>query len=832
MAERYKHLFLDDRFGKNITFRSVNYGPQKRLPQRDRKAHGEKLLKQLDKIWKEVREKKAVALVAKEGLYLEIESLPEYLLELKRLEDRRAKFKLLNVRKEEDKELALIFIPTGKEQIFLRKIDQYIKETLKSGAPRNEELVSTIENIRLAVVESFWRDKKELLPNEEKVWCEVWLWVEEETKKVTIEKFKELLSNLEIEFKDEVLYFPETVVLLTKCNRKDLEELIEASPHIAEFRRAKETPRFFIAELTRAEQAEWIEDLLNRLEVSEDDTIAVTVLDTGVNNGHPLLAPVLKDKDCHTYHPSWEKHDHEGHGTLTCGIAAYGDLQDALESGLPIKIHHRLESVKILPPEGKNDPRLYGAITIQAVLRAEIQAPHRKRIICMPVTSDEKNISGEGSKGEPSSWSGAIDQIASGYINQDTPKSEQEAPKLFIISAGNVEGEEYWKIYPDGNIAYSIEDPGQAWNAITVGAFTEKYLITEENLRGYTPLAPPGGLSPFNSSSLTWDHKRWPIKPEIVLEGGNLAKGPDGLFTTCDDLSLLSTHHDYERTENFWPHLGTSAATALAAWMVAQIQATYPEIWPETVRALLIHSAEWTEEMKQQFLKGTAKKYYAILLRTCGYGVPNLERAIYSFKNALTLVIQDELQPFERSDSGALRSKEMRIYELPWPREVLESLGETPVTLSVTLSYFIEPSPGQKGWRHRYRYPSHGLRFDINTPTEDRDTFVKRLNKAAREEEENRSFDSGSDRWIIGKNNRSLGSIHSDIWEGTAVELAACNLIGVYPVSGWWKERPWLKRYNKKVRYALIVSLRTPSEEVDLYTPVAVKIGVPIEVEV
>ena len=449
----------------------------------------------------------------------------------------------------------------------------------------------------------------------------------------------------------------------------------------------------------------------------------------------------------------------------------------------------------------------------------------------MPVTSDEKNISGEGNKGEPSSWSGAVDQITSGYINQDTSEPEQNEPKLFIVSAGNAESKEYWKIYPNGNLAYSIEDPGQAWNAITVGAFTEKHLITEEELKDYTSLAPPGGLSPFSSSSRAWDHKRWPIKPEIVLEGGNLAKGPDGFLTTCDDLSLLSTHHDYQKNY-FWPHHGTSAAAALAAWMAAQIQAAYPAIWPETVRALLIHSAEWTEEMKRQFLKGNTKTHYASLLRICGYGVPNLERAIYSFKNALTLVIQDELQPFERSDSGACRSKEMRIYELPWPREVLESLGETPVTLKVTLSYFIEPSPGQKGWRHRYRYSSHGLRFDINTPGEDRETFIKRLNAAAREEEEDKNFDSGSDRWLIGKNNRSLGSIHLDIWEGTAADLATCNLIGVYPVSGWWKERPWLKRYNKKVRYALIVSLRTPSKEVDLYTPVAVKIGVPVEVAV
>jgi len=603
-----------------------------------------------------------------------------------------------------------------------------------------------------------------------------------------------------------------------------LKELLESSSNIAEFRRANETPRFFIAELRRNEQAEWIEELLNRLEISKDDTVAVTILDTGVNNGHPLLSPILDDQDCHTCDPSWGKHDHLGHGTLTCGIAAFGDLQKVLESRLPVKIHHRLESVKILPPKGRNNPELYGAITIQAVLRAEIRAPHRKRIICMPITSDGKHI------GEPSSWSGAIDQIASGYIIQDTPNPEQDEARLFIVSAGNVR-EKYWKDYPEGNKLYSVEDPGQAWNAVTVGAFTEKYLITEDNLNSFNPVAPRGGLSPFSSTSFLWDRNRWPIKPEIVLEGGNLAKEESSNFlTVCDDLSLLSTNHDFQKNY-FCPHNGTSAAAALAAWMAAQIQATYPEIWPETARALLIHSAEWTEKMKEHFLQGKNKRNYADLLRICGYGVPNLEKALYSFGNALTLIIQNEIQPFERKESGECKIKEMHIYELPWPKEVLESLGETPVTLRVTLSYFIEPSPGQKGWRYRYRYASHGLRFDINTPYEDRKTFIKRLNAAAREKED-KNFDGGSDRWLIGKKNRNLGSIHSDIWEGIAAELATCNLIGVFPVSGWWKERPWLNRCNRKTRYALIVSLYTPREEVDLYTSVLNKVKVSQKIEV
>jgi hypothetical protein len=111
--------------------------------------------------------------------------------------------------------------------------------------------------------------------------------------------------------------------------------------------------------------------------------------------------------------------------------------------------------------------------------------------------------------------------------------------------------------------------------------------------------------------------------------------------------------------------------------------------------------------------------------------------------------------------------------------------------------------------------------------------FIKRLNKAARDEGEGRpDTNSGSERWLIGSNSRDTGSVHSDIWKGTAADIATCNLIGVYPVIGWWRERAWLSRWDRKARYSLIVSLYTPDENIDIYTPVAVQLGIPVEVKV
>ena len=92
------------------------------------------------------------------------------------------------------------------------------------------------------------------------------------------------------------------------------------------------------------------------------------------------------------------------------------------------------------------------------------------------------------------------------------------------------------------------------------------------------------------------------------------------------------------------------------------------------------------------------------------------------------------------------------------------SLGEQKVRMRVTLSYFIEPSPGEIGWKDRYRYASCALRFDVNNVNEELDNFNRRLNAAARDDSEFDS-DSGSDRWLIGKNTRHRGSIHSDIWK-------------------------------------------------------------------
>lgn len=113
-------------------------------------------------------------------------------------------------------------------------------------------------------------------------------------------------------------------------------------------------------------------------------------MDTGINNGHSLINPVLADSDLHTVDPNWGTHDHDGHGTLMAGVVTYGDLLENLQSGESLQISHILESAKILPPPpDQNERELWGHMTAQGISRAEIQAPGRKRITCLATTSTD-----------------------------------------------------------------------------------------------------------------------------------------------------------------------------------------------------------------------------------------------------------------------------------------------------------------------------------------------------------------------------------------------------------------------------------------------------------
>ena len=150
----------------------------------------------------------------------------------------------------------------------------------------------------------------------------------------------------------------------------------------------------------------------------------------------------------------------------------------------------------------------------------------------------------------------------------------------------------------------------------------------------------------------------------------------------------------------------------------------------------------------------------------------------------------------------------------------LEELGDSIVRLKITLSYFIEPNPGGSYNVNPSRYQSYGLRFDLKRPLESQEEFLQRVNTLEREHPRavvpKAKSDSG---WLLGSKSISAGSLHCDVWEGTAASLVQRDLICVKPVAGWWRDRAKAAFVEAEGRYALVATLETAAET-NIYSPI------------
>ena len=824
----------------------------------DRQSHAARLAGELESARDTARAKLTEVSpdVVADGFALSVESWsdePGYKLAVQSLDTSGAKLLSVTPGADQSPERAVVWLPFGAVGAFFSKIEQFATETTSRGNPRNQSLVANIADLRLALLYDLWQEPEEFPEADEVRWWEVWLArltsapAAQRGKKgdarvpprqlaggpgavlraVAAERAWQVVPGL--------LTFPDNVIALVRASASELGTLLSTSAVPSELHRARVTSEIF--SLDPLDQDEWVADLAGRIKAAEPDAAAVCVLDTGLMSAHPLLHASV-DRALSAL-DGVGPGDQAGHGTAMAGLALFRDLDHDLTANGVVALRHRIESVKVLRSnhDTTNVPEMYPTITAIAIAAAEAEQP-RRRAFSMAVTVDTT----DGSDGHPTSYSAAFDALAFGtdiarsddgieLLGQPDP----HAARLFVLSAGNVPADQWTTDHLALSDVSPVQNPAQAWNALTVGAYTEKITApTDKSFRGWATVAPKGELSPFSRTSMTFG-RGWPIKPDIVLEGGNLLVDPSGAqFDQHDDVSLLTTRNATSRL--LTSAEATSAAAAQAGRLAAIAMEQYPSLWPETVRGLLVHAAEWTPTMRAHFrAAGTKKGGRVQLLRRYGWGVPTEERVLSSAASSVTLILQDEFQPFEPGKSGGLSMRAFRLHKLPWPEAQLRDLFSTDVRLRVTLSYFVEPNPSSRGWEGRYKYASHGLRFDAKHPTETVDDFRGRLgNQAAREEggDASQRETSADGRWYVGSRLRNSGSLHADVWTGTGAELADSGYIGVIPVGGWWKDNDRKDRAGLPIRYALLVSLHTDAVATDIYTPIATQIGIPVPISI
>ena len=538
-------------------------GSKRDVPARNRQQHGSNLREQLAQIWESsdsaVAMQRSAGMSEGLGISVEFESFPGIDLAFESLAREKSGIELLNVRRDASQTeaeviQATIFVPDGKLSHFETLIRDYLDYKVdSSGKPRdNRRLIDAVQRIRAATLHALWTDTSDF-PSEDEgtLWWEVWLPVGKDRQEA-LSNFRNRVDtmaprisagsgegsvtnstydDLRMRVAEGQVYFPERTVVLLRASVAQMQQSMMVLNSIAELRRARETAEFFDS-LVPYEQQEWLENLLGRsfYPIEGDAVPYVCLLDTGVNRGHRLLEPALGAADVHTVEPIWGTDDGDGHGTEMAGLALAGNLQEHLATAQKIHFPHRLESVKLVPSDGANggDPVFHGHITSEAVYRPEIQAPNRSRVFAMAVTTRDNR-----GRGQPSAWSAAIDKLAADMDGQGA------SPRLLVLSAGNTKRDD-WNLYPESNDTDGIHEPGQAWNGLTVGAYTDLVEITEPDVVDHEAIAPEGALSPYSTTSLTWQD-RWPLKPDVVLEGGNVCSVsfgpvPDGQPQSVDSL--------------------------------------------------------------------------------------------------------------------------------------------------------------------------------------------------------------------------------------------------------------------------------------------------------
>lgn len=706
---------------------------------------------------------------------------------------------------------ALLFLTQSNFDTLARQIDAYGRwknsaavfeedededsvDTAPGGKPRGFWLFETAERIRPATTADFWHGDLDDLPtgSGDRDW-EVWY------RSDYRDYIERGMSSLGIEAVGRPTAFVEISVQSVRCSRVRLDRLVQSTAAVVSVRAATPlTSTYFDADPTQ--RLERVASISDRVQPPRRSDPRIVIMDTGILATHPLLAPAVVPGGLHAVDPAWGVGDHNGHGTRMAGVAQFLDMSDHLQGAKSIEQWTRLESVVVQAPAGSTAVSAREAIERAVELVETTKAP---RVFCLAQTAKDEVHDLQGT-----ATSALLDDLA---FNEADP----ENPRLFCVAAGNVP----WTAatpyntsdYSQGNKRWAMESPGQAFNVITVGAMTAK-------ASGPQCVADTGDLSPGSRSAEQWSDLRY-VKPDIVMEGGNFAKDPTGTMAMPSPADMvLTTSKDYP-TKPLTTTGHTSAATAAASGLLGRAMYMYGEYTAESLRGLLVHSAEWTPAMDAQYTRLLGGGFDAVAARRLcmarfGWGVPNQKRLYRSYDNDLTMVIEDTIQPYEQGSSG-VRLKEMKYFPLPWPKNALRALGRSQVEMKVTLSYFIEPDAHAYPRDRADRYASHRLRFDLKRVGETDEGAQRRYNALAPS-----TVGTDDTGWILGEGLRNKGSLHQDIWHGSALDLASRDGIAVAPNKGWWPDIRRAERHDRQVAFSLIISLKVAAEA-HLYTEVA-----------
>jgi hypothetical protein len=538
------------------------------------------------------------------------------------------------------------------------------------------------------------------------------------------------------------------------------------------------------------------------LESPAADAPKICIIDSGIQENHPLLKAAVDHGNSRSWVPSQsdltaDKVQGGGHGTRVAGAFLY-------PQGIPLTPKQKaigwIQNARVLDnqcqlsrklrvPETLTDiVTFYHGQTGTRLFNHSIASLSPCRITYM------------------SAWAATIDYLS------------WQNDILFIVAAGNIRVnrvaglspsrrtlEEYSQAgiaYPDYLLKASarISNPAQSFQALTVGSIAH----TTYNKEFKRSVAEADHPSAFSCTGYgIWDS----IKPDVVEYGGDFAIDSDTEpnFSTPEEIcpELVRT------TEGGAPavasdSIGTSFAAPKVAHIAAALEATFPQASCLLYRALIVQSArlpEWTDDPAVNLSDA---------IRMMGYGLPNLARAIGNADDRITLITQEE---------KFIQAKQAHIYQVGIPPELQSPAENFDIRVEITLSYKAEP---RRTRRNKRKYLSTWLHWECSHKGELPDVFLTRVLKNHETSGDN-SDDDGLFSWTLGQQknhgnkvkdtSRSVGTIQKDWATIKSFDLRGKFCIAIVAHQGWNNDP------TARVPYALTVSFEVVGAEIPIYGP-------------
>jgi Subtilase family len=398
----------------------------------------------------------------------------------------------------------------------------------------------------------------------------------------------------------------------------------------------------------------------------EETAPSIGILDTGVSEQTPLSTIILNRNTEYDLIGSGSRIDNydnfRGHGTAVAGFAALGDKLIPDHSGTKIA-DAWIVAIKIYQ-DGR--PRVADTNILETI--RDVHRDKGTKIFVLTISEQ----SFKNTDDSVSAFAYSLDLLA------------YELNILIFISAGNVHTDYFFDPVTGAAIHHypndfaqeftNIKSPAESMNNFTTGACASNFET------GVTAgIAIDGTFPAIYTSKFHYNYHDGLLnrtqrnkhlkKPDAIYNGGD--------WDNAGNPSVVGLKHISGRTGEFFSkNTGTSFSAPLMANLAVRISKNYPELRMQSIKALIINSAE--PPPLSTFFDELPR---AITTQILGYGIPNQIECIFSDDNSVTMILEDEILP-----------DKIKSFDLNIPEYLLmKENASTVLEVKMTMCFSFEP---------------------------------------------------------------------------------------------------------------------------------------------